>query len=328
MKKIYQRATLVAAGGALALMLIPAAEAGAAIKFLPVLTGTVTCNQSLGVWSGSIRFTPPLFNGGSATTEKMTVNASLGNSASPCVTTSGIAVDGAIKGTADIHRLGCQQVLQGLQWSLACSDFHLEIQAHLGCPTGGADKVEAAPCFLRCGCTGHDQLDGYRRKGHRLVRPVRDPERHALRLGLGRGGPAGLRIDCRSRQPHVGNFSRHLVVLRAGTGRPMAAMPRERSRPRRRDRIRSPFDQLSPRFLGTGRRGAPRDQQNPDVVLGLNGRDARSEGYGVGHGGLEISDLKVEVHHRPLLPRLRRPDGCNEVRGHAERPCRRNLEVA
>ena len=196
----------------LALTLIPAVEAGAAIQFPPVLPGTVTCNQSLGVWSGSIRFTPPLFNGGTATTEKMTVNASLGNSASPCVTTSGIAVDGAIKGKLIIHRLGCQQVLQGLQRPFSGSDFHLEIQAHLGRPTGGADTVEAAPRFLRCGCTGHDQLDRHRRKGHRVVLPVRDPERHALRLELGRGGPAGLRIDCRSRQPDAGYFSRHLVV--------------------------------------------------------------------------------------------------------------------
>jgi hypothetical protein len=158
MKKIYQRATLVAAGGALALMLIPAAEAGAAIKFPPVLTGTVTCNQSLGVWSGSIRFTPPLFNGGSATTEKMTVNASLGNSASPCVTTSGIAVDGAIKGTLTFTGSGankCSKVFNGLsRVPTSTSKFKLTWAVPPGAPT----KWKQPPAFSVVGAPGMTSL--------------------------------------------------------------------------------------------------------------------------------------------------------------------------
>ncbi len=49
------------------------------------LPGTVKCSSAGGVWNGTIRFTPPLFNGGSATVEKMVVSATLGSTASPCI---------------------------------------------------------------------------------------------------------------------------------------------------------------------------------------------------------------------------------------------------
>jgi hypothetical protein len=158
MKKIYQRATLAAAGGALALMLIPAAEAGAAIKFPPVFPGTVTCNQSLGVWAGSIRFNPPLFNGGSATTETMTVNASLGNSASPCVTTAGITVAGAIKGKLIFNGSGankCSKVFNGLsRVPTSISKFKMTWTTPPGAPT----PWKQPPAFSVVGAPGMTSL--------------------------------------------------------------------------------------------------------------------------------------------------------------------------
>src|SRR5580658_3663181 len=60
--------------------------------------GKVTCSPAHGVWNGTISFTPPLFNGGSASTEVVVVKAALGNTASPCVATTGIAVLGSIAG--------------------------------------------------------------------------------------------------------------------------------------------------------------------------------------------------------------------------------------
>jgi len=66
----------------------------------PVFPGNVTCNASGGNWSGSISFSPPLKNGGTATTETFPVVAKLGTAANPCLTSTtnpGVVV-GLIKG--------------------------------------------------------------------------------------------------------------------------------------------------------------------------------------------------------------------------------------
>jgi hypothetical protein len=60
--------------------------------------GTVTCSPSDGVWSGAITFSPPLMTGGTANTEIFTVKATLGNTASPCITTAGSVALGTIAG--------------------------------------------------------------------------------------------------------------------------------------------------------------------------------------------------------------------------------------
>jgi hypothetical protein len=41
-------------------------------------------------------------------------------------------------------------------------------------------------------------------------------------------------------------------------------------------------------------------EQHPDVVLRLRLGDPRTERHGVGDGRVEVVDLDVEVHHRPL----------------------------
>jgi hypothetical protein len=60
--------------------------------------GTVTCTSAHGVWSGLIAFSPPLFNGGTSSTETMIIKSDLGNTASPCVTSAGTVALGTITG--------------------------------------------------------------------------------------------------------------------------------------------------------------------------------------------------------------------------------------
>jgi hypothetical protein len=162
MKKLYRRRILAAAGGVLALTLIPSVEGGAAVKFQPVLPGIVTCNQSQGVWSGSINFAPPIRNGGTATTETMTVKATLGNTASPCVTTAGIAVNGAIKGKLIFTGAGankCSKVFNGLsRVPTSASKFKLTWTTPPGAPTPWkqppAFSVVGAPSMTSLNVTG------------------------------------------------------------------------------------------------------------------------------------------------------------------------------
>lgn len=42
-------------------------------------------------------------------------------------------------------------------------------------------------------------------------------------------------------------------------------------------------------------------EQDPYVVLGLELDECGAQRHGIVNGGAEISDLEVEVHHRPLL---------------------------
>ena len=82
-----------------------------------VLTGTVICKPASGVWSGTIQFSPALVNGGTATGEKIVVSATLGNSASPCISSpTGIAVAGTITGNLGFSFSGannCSTIFSG-----------------------------------------------------------------------------------------------------------------------------------------------------------------------------------------------------------------------
>jgi hypothetical protein len=126
--------------GVVVMALTPAIGAGAAgLPPLPILPGTVTCNQSQGVWSGAIQFNPPLFSNGTATTETMIVRATLGNSASPCVTTAGFVATGSILGKitftgAKANR--CSKVFNGLsRVPISTSKFKLTWSTPPGAPT-------------------------------------------------------------------------------------------------------------------------------------------------------------------------------------------------
>lgn len=139
MKKLYRHMMVVTAG-VVVLTLTPVVEAGAArVPFPPVLPGTVTCVPSQGPWSGVIAFSPPLFSNGTATTEKMVVKALLGNSASPCVTTAGIAVTGSILGKmtfTGVKANRCSKVFNGLsRVPLSTSKFKMTWTTPPGAPT-------------------------------------------------------------------------------------------------------------------------------------------------------------------------------------------------
>jgi hypothetical protein len=83
-----------------------------------VLPGKVTCTPASGVWNGAVSFIPPLMNGGTANTEELVVQAALGNTASPCVATTGIAVLGTIAGTLTFNIAGtannCATIFSGI----------------------------------------------------------------------------------------------------------------------------------------------------------------------------------------------------------------------
>jgi hypothetical protein len=157
MNKVCRR-MIVATAGVVALTLAPAVQGAGAVTFQPVLPGVVTCNPSQGVWSGTIRFNPPLFSTGTSTTETMVVGASLGNSASPCVTTAGIAVAGAIKGTLTFNGAKanrCSKVFSGLsRVPTSSSKFKLSWVTPPGAPT----VWKQLPAFSVVGAVGMNSL--------------------------------------------------------------------------------------------------------------------------------------------------------------------------
>lgn len=196
------RHVMVATVGVVVLALAPAIEAGAApTPFAPVLTGVATCTPSQGPWSGSIRFNPPLFNNGTATTETMIVKATLGNSASPCVTTSGIAVAGAIKGTMTFNGAKanrCSKVFNGLsRVPLSTSKFKLTWTTPPGAPTiwkpPAAFSVVGAPGMTSLTVTGGAVTGSFA--------PYATPNATISDAKLAHSGSHRLRGDNRSRQP-------------------------------------------------------------------------------------------------------------------------------
>lgn len=110
---------IVSASALLSLLSVAAGTAVAQADSNPtVLHGKVTCTPSDGVWNGAVRFVPPLMNGGTANTEELVVQAALGNSASPCITTAGIVVLGTIAGTLTFNIPGtannCATIFSGI----------------------------------------------------------------------------------------------------------------------------------------------------------------------------------------------------------------------
>ncbi len=100
-----RKALLLLAASVLPSLMLITIDSGAAhaVSNPVVQPGNVTCNTAGGVWSGKIRFVPPLKNGGGANNEKMIITATLGNTASPCVTTAGTVALGKIKGKLKFH---------------------------------------------------------------------------------------------------------------------------------------------------------------------------------------------------------------------------------
>jgi hypothetical protein len=70
------------------------------------------------VWNGKIRFVPPLKNNGTANNERFVVSATLGNTGSLCVPSTGIVLLGKIKGALKFHIPGaanrCPVIFSGV----------------------------------------------------------------------------------------------------------------------------------------------------------------------------------------------------------------------
>jgi hypothetical protein len=160
---MIRKAVLILAAVALPSLLSVSVEAGVA-QAMPVFPGNVTCsNASGGPWSGAITFTPPLKNGGTATTETFKVVAKLGSSTNPCVTstTNPGHVVGLIKGKLKFTTSGganaCTTIFSGSALSApvgAISKFTLKWLLPAGAPT---HWVHTAP-FVVTGALAQNQI--------------------------------------------------------------------------------------------------------------------------------------------------------------------------
>jgi hypothetical protein len=109
----------------------------------PLFPGVVSCNAAGGAWSGSVTFSPPLFNNGTATSEVIKVVAKLGSTASPCLTSStppaGSMVSGLIKGKAKFTTTGganrCATVFSGASNVPVAAKFLMKWLTPAGAPT-------------------------------------------------------------------------------------------------------------------------------------------------------------------------------------------------
>ncbi len=109
--------------------------AGAAQK-APVLPGSVACRT----WSGIIKFAPHLKTAGVSPTEVFTITATLGTTASPCVTSFGNPQLGKIKGKLKFMSTGganrCSTVFSGAATTpTPPSKFKLTWTTPAGTPT-------------------------------------------------------------------------------------------------------------------------------------------------------------------------------------------------
>ena len=141
---MIRKTLLILAAAALPSLLLISVESGVA-QANPIFPGNVTCSlASGGNWSGSITFTPPLKNGGTATTETFKVIAKLGSGTNPCVTstTNPGHVVGLIKGKLKFTTSGgandCNAIFSGSALPApvgAISKFNLRWLAPPGAPT-------------------------------------------------------------------------------------------------------------------------------------------------------------------------------------------------
>jgi len=123
---------LVAVGvSSLVLATVRSGTAGAVYN-PTVLPGTVKCNATSGVWSGVVSFSPALLNGGTASSETMSIQATLGNSASPCIGTTGIAASGVITGALRFNIAGsandCATIFSGASLPAPAAGSQLKMQ--------------------------------------------------------------------------------------------------------------------------------------------------------------------------------------------------------
>jgi hypothetical protein len=126
----------------------------------PPLPGTVTCNPSGGVWSGVITFAPPLKNGGAASSEVFKIKATLGNTASACVTTAGFVALGKIKGVIKYTDPGtannCATMFSGA--ALPSPVLPSKLKMKWTSPVGAPTKWTQLPHFVITGAANNSDI--------------------------------------------------------------------------------------------------------------------------------------------------------------------------
>jgi hypothetical protein len=137
---MVRKLLLIPAAAALPLLLIvvaPGVVQAAGINPV-VLPGSVTCTK----WNGKVTFTPHLKTGGAATSELVTVTATLGSTAGGCATSAGSPEIGKIKGAlkfvvpAPGGANNCATFFSGApQTPVAASKFKLTWTAPPGAPS-------------------------------------------------------------------------------------------------------------------------------------------------------------------------------------------------
>jgi hypothetical protein len=153
---------ILATVGVSLLLLVTVKGATASAIYNPTpFPGTVTCNTASGVWNGAISFSPALFNGGTAASETMIIKATLGNSASPCITTSGIVVTGVISGKLQFNISGsannCATIFSGVALPAPVAASQIKIQWTT--PAGGSPTVWKQPSnFSVTGAAGLNKI--------------------------------------------------------------------------------------------------------------------------------------------------------------------------
>jgi hypothetical protein len=163
---MFRKSVLILAAACLSAGFTLIAEigtAGAAVN--PPYPGTVTCTPAHGVWSGVMTFSPALMLGGTANVEKIVVKASLGNTASPCVTNTGVIALGSILGTITLsiagHANDCATIFSGTAITPAVAKFKMTWTSPAGAnPTlwtqAPSFKFKGAPSLAKINVTlGH-----------------------------------------------------------------------------------------------------------------------------------------------------------------------------
>ncbi|HXQ61732.1 MAG TPA: hypothetical protein VN796_05315 [Acidimicrobiales bacterium] len=118
---MIRRAVLVMGAVVVSLLVIPVGVASARllVRSDPVATGVTNCG---GAWTGTLKFTPPLINGGTSTSEEISLKAT----AKPCAGGTPPPVKGKINGKGVIFGTGannCATVFAGGTFSFSTAQF-------------------------------------------------------------------------------------------------------------------------------------------------------------------------------------------------------------
>ena len=157
-----RKTILILAALSLPSFLLVLAESGVA-EAQPIFPGSVTCNATGGIWSGTISFVPPLMNGGISHHEGFVISGTLGNTASLC--SSSTAVPGTDIGTiqGNLHYMGvgannCATVFSGAALPAPVnSKIIIKWTTPVGVPTRWKEPL-SGPAFSMVGAANSSSI--------------------------------------------------------------------------------------------------------------------------------------------------------------------------